>query len=205
MIDGSFDDLSAIWASASPGQDSAKLLARSVAAQRRAQIAEKLELLVAVGIGCAIILGEWSHHSSGALVVGGMILALLLWSSRVRFRLRRVEWLTADGNREAFLAAAITRLRARTRRATWSAVLLLPAAALGVVFAAISHEAGIGDIAARLRLGVTLTGPVTLGAAVLAATLVALIIRIRRHRRELDRLTAIQASYHEEAQSDFAG
>lgn len=200
MNSSDFDSLSQIWTEGALGQRPDELAALSDRALRRARLAERVELAITFVLVAGIVVSiAWQGHSS-AMLVGTGVIALLLWSSYSRYRLRRVEWLADGSDREAFLQGAMRRTRARLRRAVLGLLLLPPAAILGTLFAhAASGRQGMDSLIARLSDGLTPGGPTTLGIVALLGIAVVLFVTIRQERRQLDRLTESFESYRREA------
>lgn len=199
-MDSDFDDLGSFWRAESTDQDAAHFAALSARALRRARLIEGVEIAISAALMIFIIFGIWRKGTIGASLFGGLIVIMLLWSGWSRFRTRRVEWLADGASREAFLSTAITRMRARAQRTTWSLVLMIPATLLGTFFSATlsDHTSAAARLASGALAGLLLGA----GLASVAGTLVFLWLRLRDQRLQLQRLTGIFDHYRREGADD---
>lgn len=195
-MDSEFDNLAHLWRGDAEEQDVGSFSELSKRAVRRAQWAERAEFAVVGALTLLILFGVWRQESLRSLLIGSTIIALLLWSSRTRYRLRRIEWSTDASDHESFLRSTIRRTRARARRTFWSLVLLVPATLLGMLFPSMAGN-GAGStgrptfqIASWSSLAALLS---------LAATFAYLVVRMQRQRNEHAQLTRVLNDYRREA------
>ncbi|TGX54990.1 hypothetical protein E5A73_06000 [Sphingomonas gei] len=196
---GEFDDLSELWrGSVRHAADEVSALSERVL--RRARWVERAELLVAACLTVFVVFGIWRKFTLGSLAVGVMILLLLLWSARTRYRLRRVEWGAEQGDRETYLEGQIRRYRARVRRTVFDLILFGPATFLGMTFAMLRQRDGrpLGPHLAETLL----SWSTLLGVAVIAATIVFLFVRLRRQRAVIRQLADVLAGHRHESAID---
>ncbi|AQR72446.1 hypothetical protein [Sphingomonas sp. LM7] len=198
-MDGEYDDLSELWRG-SVAHPAEEVSAASERALRRARWIERAELLVSACLTVFVVFGIWRKFTLGSLAVGVMIVLLLLWSARTRYRLRRVEWGADQRDRESFLEGQIRRYRARVRRTLFDITLFGPATLLGMLFAVLSQRDG-RPLGPHL-LDTLLSWSAVLGLAVLAATIAFLIFRLRRQRAVIRQLSDVLADHRRETAID---
>jgi hypothetical protein len=198
-----FQGLAELWREGEDDKRGDTLVALSKTAIRRARRQEWIEIAIAVLLAAGVLVVVLRRGELPQMVVGALIIALLIWSSRKRYRLRRMEWLTLSGDRTTFLLASIARVRARMQRSWWSTVLLMPAVLLGTVFARAARDAGNGaPLVDRLLIEGSSFGTLAAGLSGIAVMLAYLLYQLRRQRAQLARLNDMFESYRREAAQD---
>lgn len=193
-MDSDFGELSALWRNAGDPGEAKALGLLSDRAIARAQLEEKIELAIAFALALAVIFGIWRNGALQTIVFGLLIIGTLMWSSRSRYRLRRIEWRRDHQDRETIIRDAIARSAARVHRAALSLILLIPAALLGLLF-------GRGGVSGDLLGPAGIAAPTRVmaaGALGIATILGFLAVAIVRDRRQLSRLRGILEEYHRE-------
>jgi hypothetical protein len=193
------DDLSELWrGSDDPGTEQVEALSERVL--RRARWFERAELLVAAFLTIFLVFGIWRKFTLGSLVAGTLIILLLLWSARTRYRLRRIEWGAEERDLETYLEKQIQRSRARERRTWFDIALFGPATLLGMTFSVASKREG-RPLGYHL-IETLFTWSSVLGLVVLAATIVYLFYRLRQQRAAVRQLTLVLADHQRETEID---
>jgi hypothetical protein len=197
-MNAEFEDLSRLWRdSAGAGAEVAVLSERVL---RRARWFERAELMVSAFLTVFVVFGIWRKFTFASLLVGALIILLLLWSARTRYRLRRVEWGVDERDLESYLEKQIKRTRARVRRTLFDLALFGPATLLGMLFAVASQREG-RPFAAHL-LDALFTWSAVFALGFLAATIFYLVLRLRRQRAAVRQLVDVLADHQRETAMD---
>jgi hypothetical protein len=197
-MNAEFEDLSRLWRdSDGTGAEVAMLSERVL---RRARWFERAELMVSALLTVFVVFGIWRKFTFASLLVGALIILLLLWSARTRYRLRRVEWGVDERDLESYLEKQIKRTRARVRRTLFDLALFGPATLLGMLFAVASQREG-RPLAAHL-LEALFTWSAMFAFAFLVATIFYLVLRLRQQRAAVRQLVDVLTDHQRETAMD---
>lgn len=200
MSDLDLDKLGALWREALPEEETRDLERSARHVSRRAKLALVGGYVLAAAIGVAVLVIVAINPEGETAFFGGVALLLLLLSQVRRRRYRQIEIQGLTGDTEAMIDQLIERQQATLKLARFSLWIIGPATVAGIFFgSAVGGSAGsklflerVADMESRLLL---------LGIAfLLIATMAAqIVIAMRKHGCELDRLIALREAYRQES------
>lgn len=195
------DDLARLWQQ-DDQESTLSVVALSQRAVRRARLIERVEMAVAGLLIALIAFAVWRKFSLETLLVAMAIIAFILWSTYTHYRLRRVEWGAEQRERQQFVEGQIVRYNARIRRTIFDLILFGPLSVFAMMFSSLRQSVE-GRPLTHL-LDHLWNWPTLLGLAAMGATVAYLVVRLRRQRQVVRRLTGSLVEYRREAAMDRA-
>ncbi|NLS27611.1 hypothetical protein S2M10_26100 [Sphingomonas sp. S2M10] len=195
------DDLARLWQQ-DDQESTLSVVALSQRAVRRARLIERVEMAVAGLLIALIAFAVWRKFSLETLLVAIAIIAFILWSTYTHYRLRRVEWGAEQRERQQFVEGQIVRYNARIRRTIFDLILFGPLSVFAMMFSSLRQSVE-GRPLTHL-LDHLWNWPTLLGLAAMGATVAYLVVRLRRQRQVVRRLTGSLVEYRREAAMDRA-
>lgn len=195
------DDLARLWQQ-DDQESTLSVVALSQRAVRRARLIERVEMAVAGLLIALIAFAVWRKFSLETLLVALAIIAFILWSTYTHYRLRRVEWGAEQRERQQFVEGQIVRYNARIRRTIFDLILFGPLSVFAMMFSSLRQSVE-GRPLTHL-LDHLWNWPTLLGLAAMGATVAYLVVRLRRQRQVVRRLTGSLVEYRREAAMDRA-
>jgi len=201
MSDFDLDRLGDVWRQQPDAAELERLRRTAVKVARRARWGRIVDIVATVAITSVVLLLVWSNPQKNTIVVGLATIVLLLLGQRRQRRLRQVELRNLTGDTEEMIAQSIERIETTIRHNRLTLIGLGPIVLLAMIFAA-TTDRGSDAVLASLRdqpwfrfvwYGVWI--------AAVAGFVVFTLLAIRRGRREVERLTAMRDSYHQERKS----
>ena len=196
MSDFDLDRLGDVWRRPPDPAEMERLQRSAAAVNRRARIAQFLDILAGAAASVVVIFLVWTNPRFETFLLGAAAILVLLISNRRVRKLRQVELRSLAGSTEDMLDQSINRLETTLKHKRFSLIATGPALVIGFLLA---WAAGVNPgmlVAPGLRLvwrGTTF--------AVLAGVVVYLVFAIRRDQRELERLRVMRESYRLERES----
>lgn len=201
MSDFDLDRLGSVWRQPPDPAEMERLQRTAAAVSRRARISQIFDIVAGIAVSTVVIFLVWANPTFDTFLMGGAAILVLLGSNMRLRRLRQVELRNLTGTTEDMLDQSIERVRTTLRHNRFTLIALGPALFLGYLLATAARQQ-IGPLVGAMR-DPTLFRIVALGAAFafVAGSVIALIFAMRRHRSELQRLTAMRESYRQERES----
>ena len=201
MSDLDLDRLGDVWRQQPDPAELERLRRTALKVARRARWGRFVDLIATVTVASVVLLLILRNPQQNTVLAGTATILLLLLSHRRQERLRRIELKSLSGGTEEMIAQSIDRIEATTRHHRFTLMGIVPALALVVLFSS-TISAQVGMILAPFR-ETSWFRPVWVGAwlAIGAAAIAFAVLSLRRGRRELARLRAMQDSYEEERTS----
>lgn len=194
MSDFDLDRLGDVWRQQPDPAEMERLRKSAAAVQRRARVAQVIDVATAVIVAALVIVLVASNPRPDTILIGSAAILVLLGSNMRLRKLRRVELSNLTGSTEDMLDQSIVRAETTLRHHRFGLVGVGPAFAVGLVVAAATRGR---DLIPTIQGGAL----AALGVAVVAAAFLYSLRGMRRARRELDRLKAMREAYRSERES----
>lgn len=191
MTDLDLERLGDVWRQQPDPKELEELRRSAEAVRRRAIWGRRLDWIAAAVAAVAVIVLVASSGRLVTMLIGVGAILFLLSAQRRQRRLREEELRALTGPPDKMLEQAIERLQTKLRHSRISVLATGPALLIGYFVAATSKPSiGLFEDAPISRLALL--------AGVAAIFVISIIIAMRRHRRELERMLAMRESYREE-------
>ncbi len=198
MTEFDLDRLGDVWRQQPDPAELERLRRSAAGVARRARWGRILDAIATMAVASVVLLLVWANPQKNTIVVGLVTIMLLLLGQRRQRRLRRVELESLTGDTEEMIAQSIVRLETTIRHNRLSLVAIGPIFLLAMIFAATTERQGDAVLASLREMPwfslVWFSGWV----AVVAGSVVFVVLTIRRSGRELERLTAMRDAYLQE-------
>lgn len=205
MTDLDLERLGDVWRQRPDPQELEELRRTAERVRRRArwvQVVDVLAAIIVAGVVLAMVLAN--PEVDTLLVGGGAILVLLVGQIRSR-RFRQQELRSLSGSAEQMLDQSIERVQASVKRARSGLIIYVPGLLLGYLVAFVAERRSGRAVSEAIAANPELRSVMQILAAVAIVGGFLFILRsMQRARRELQRLTALRDSYHEEHESHGA-
>jgi hypothetical protein len=200
MTDFDLDRLGDVWRQQPDPAEMERLQRTAAAVSRRARISQILDIVAGVVISAVVIVLVWTNPRFETFLMGAAAILVLLGSNIRLRKLRQVELRSLAGTTEDMLDQSIERVSTTVRHNRFTLIALGPTMVVGVLFASAADRGGRSPLA---LVGAPMVRMLWLGATivVIAGIVVALVLAVRRGRRELERLQAMRESYRQERES----
>jgi hypothetical protein len=200
MTDFDLDRLGDVWRQQPDPAEMERLQRTAAAVSRRARISQILDIVAGVAISAVVIVLVWTNPRFETFLMGAAAILVLLGSNIRLRKLRQVELRSLAGTTEDMLDQSIERVSTTVRHNRFTLIALGPTMVVGVLFASAADRGGRSPLA---LVGAPMVRMLWLGATivVIAGIVVALVLAVRRGRRELERLQAMRESYRQERES----
>lgn len=196
MTDIDLDRLGDVWRQPPDAAEMARIERSAHGVARRARLSNVIDIAAGIAVSLIVLALIVANPKAQTVVVGTAAIFILLVSNVRLRRLRLVELRSLTGSTEDMLAQAIARLEATRKNARFSLLALGPALLLGwLLVYFVWGRPGTVDTLHVFQSPATRflwNGGWTI---IAAGVIVGLVISLRRSRRELDRLVAMQNSY----------
>jgi TRAP-type C4-dicarboxylate transport system permease large subunit len=202
MSDFDLDRLGDVWRQQLGPAEMERLQRTAAAVSRRARFSQIVDVLAGLAVSAVVILLVFANPTTETVLMGSAAI-LVLFGGNVRQRkLRQVELKSLTGSTEDMLNQSIARVEATLKRTRYSLFAIGPALLVGWVF----MNAVTGRPVRGLLPSVfdapwfrfLWNGGWAFGLAIIVA---AMVLSIRRSRRELQRLVSMRDAYREERES----
>jgi hypothetical protein len=190
------DRLGSLWRT-EPGAEELRELRRSAeSARRRAYWTSLLDYgLAGVAVGTVLLILAFNPKFE-AIMVGAAAVVVAIISLTGRKRARRIELQSLAGDTESMLESSIARVETNLKRSKSGLMVIGPSILLGVLFGFIVDKGGGGAALPTLEAdawrGLVVRGLLIF---IIGATIIQLILSVRRSRAELDRLFQLREAY----------
>jgi len=206
MNDFDLDRLGDVWRQPPEPAELEALLRSADAVRRRArwsQLVDVAAALVVIGLVAFLAL---SNPEKDALVVGGAMIAVLLYSLNRQRRLREAELRGLTGSVEEMLDQSIVHVQARLKRAKFAAIMMPTGFFLGLAFGYLTDRRSLSGPLSWYHDQPGLAAVVlVLACGSLAIATLFLLRSMGKSRQELGRLTSLREAYRREGEQVSPG
>jgi hypothetical protein len=206
MTDLDLDRLGDVWRQQPDPAELERLRRTAAAVSRRARRARVVDIGAALAVATVVVLLVLSNPKIGTFLIGGAAILFLLGSNVRLRRLRQVELRSLTGGTEDMLDQSIERVEKTLKHNRFTLTAIGPALLLGGLVAMTAGVRRGGSILPALNEA-PLLRIVWLGLAIagLAIMVIVAALAIRRGRRELELLLAMQEAYRHEREGPAPG
>lgn len=202
MTDLDLERLGDVWRQPPDARELEDLKRSAELVRRRARWLQVIDVIAALAVSGVVLWMVLANPKIDTLIVGGGAIAILLGSQFRSRRFRQQELRSLNGSAEQMLDQSIERVQGSLKRARSALVLLPSALLLGLLVGYVTEGRSPGPLKEVIASTPGL-GPVMYFTAVgaLVAGFLLVLRNLHKGRRELERLTALRASYTEDEQS----
>lgn len=202
MTDLDLERLGDVWRQPPDARELEDLKRSAELVRRRARWLQVIDVVAALAVSGVVLWMVLANPKIDTLLVGGGAIAILLGSQFRSRRFRQQELRSLNGSAQQMLDQSIERVQASLKRARSALVLLPSALLLGLLVGYVTEGRSPGPLKEVIASYPGL-GPVMYFTAVgaLVAGFLLVLRNLHKGRRELERLTALLASYTEDEQS----
>jgi hypothetical protein len=202
MTDLDLERLGDVWRQPPDAKELEELKRSAERVRRRARWLQVVDVVAALVVSGVVLWMVLANPATETLVVGGGAIVVLLGSQVRSRRFRQQELRSLTGSAEQMLDQSIERVRASLKRARSGLIIFLPAVLLGLLVGYVAEgrsPSGLRQlIAAWPGLGEFVF---VMSLVVLAIAFLLVLRNLHKSSRELERLTALRASYREDEES----
>jgi hypothetical protein len=206
MSELDLDRLGDVWRQRPDPKELEELKRAAEAVRRRAKWGQVVDAVAAILVSGVVLFLVLSNPSADTLLVGGGAILILLLSQVRSRRLRQQELRSLTGSAEQMLDQSIQRVQATLKRARSGLVMLAPTVLVGIFLAYVVDRRSGAEISERINAqpGLSTIILVAAGLAIVGA-FIQVVRSLRQSRRELERLTVLRNSYHQEQETEQGG
>jgi hypothetical protein len=202
MTDLDLERLGDVWRQRLDPKELEEIRRAAETVRRRARWLQVIDIVAALLVSGVVLWLVLANPKADTLIVGGGAILILLGSQVRSRRFRQQELRSLNGSAEQMLDQSIERVRASVKRTRSGLILFLPAVLLGLLVGYVVEGRSPSVlrelIASRPGLGNVIY---VTSVAVVLITFLLVLRNLRKYRRELERLTALRASYSEDEES----
>ena len=202
MTDLDLERLGDVWRQPPDAKELEELKRSAEQVRRRARWLQVVDIVAALVVSGVVLWMVLANPQLDTLLVGGGAIVILLGSQVRSRRFRQQELRSLTGSAEQMLDQSIERVQASLKRARSGLILLPSAIVLGLLVGYVTESRSRGPLREAID-SLPGLGPVMYFTALagLAATILLVLRNLHKNRRELERLTALRASYTEDEES----
>ena len=201
MTDLDLERLGDLWRQQPDPKELEELRRAAEKVRKRARWAQTVNLLAAVVVAGVVLTLVASSPRTDTVVIGAAAILLLLVSQIRQRRVWQIELRSLSGTTEQMLDQSIARLQTSVRQTRFTLIAMGPGLVAGYLVAS-SAERSVGTIVGSLSdepmFRILWVGGAV---AVISVVAVAMLAKIRRQQRELDRLETMREFYRDERAS----
>jgi hypothetical protein len=202
MTDLDLDRLGDVWRQQPDPAELERLQRSAAAVSRRARRSRVIDMVATLAVAAVVILLVLTNPKTETFVIGSAAILVLLGSNIRLRKLRQVELRSLTGSTEDMLDQSIDRIETTLKHDRLSLIAGGPYLLIGLVFAASADSSALGDLFPTLQ-ALNLSRALWSGLVIFALAIAALFLafRMRRGRRELERLRTMREAYRHEHES----